>query len=973
MKPSFAPAAFALAVLAVTPVAAQFIESDVAPPPSAKDLALPVIVDTITGLEFVDEANSDGADGYIKDLAAAIVLGKALFWDAQAGSRGEACATCHYHAGADNRSVNQLSPGLKGGNGIFDPAAGGGGGPNHMLVPNDFPFHQLADPADRDSTVLFDSDDVVSSAGTFAGDFVDIALPATDDNCSVKACHPEDPDGFTVSGLNTRRVEPRNTPTVINAAFNHRNFWDGRANNIFNGIDPFGRRNVDARVLEVQGANVVPIQLALNNSSLASQAVGPPLSDFEMSCAGRSFPKIGKKLLGLTPLGLQKVHWNDSVLGVKALWPNEGLSSSYAMLIQNAISDRFWDSNKLFDINQNETGTGAPANTNQFTLMESNFAMIWGLAIMAYERTLISNDSLYDQWAEAPGGREISIDNKKGILSLAQMKGMELFFTNKLIPGYTKVGLRGNCSTCHQGPLFSTATFPFTEEEESGEFPEQEIIVERMRRGDGIHIAEDLLKYFIGGQGTVGGYVLDGVVGSRDLPNIYYATVGGDFFLNDVECVVESYLTNQDRTAPVPQPGSGLAPEPPGPSEFSDYSTKDAVFRVSECGGPLQLEITIVDNGHGNDTAMIREVIDLGLRGSAQCTDCFDILPTYGDTLASGPLEGDFKLEIPVLYDTAFYNIGVRPTFEDPGVGADGPFGVPLSFTKQWVNQVLQHPAAPQTGWADVDALESINFGRVVEPFHWIGDSVWFPGGFAGHTWMTHKLVKSDPWPHEFCADSLPPFLPAPPPADTYDQAECEAASLRWTVVPEFQLTPEILPYFTEARPGRGDDAIPAYDPVGGAGFPAKPPNTLNYQAILDMPTGVDGAFKVPGLRNVELTGPFFHNGGQKTLLQVMEFYNRGSDFGMENLGDTAPNIHPLELDDAQLADLVEFMLTLTDERVRCKRAPFDHPELKVPAGHGIYGVTDDGSGNAVDDVLTIEAVGAAGTVPADCLKGFLQ
>jgi cytochrome c peroxidase len=232
---------------------------------------------------------------------------------------------------------------------------------------------------------------------------------------------------------------------VINAAFNHRNFWDGRANNIFNGIDPFGRRNVDARVLEVQGANVVPIQLALNNSSLASQAVGPPLSDFEMSCAGRSFPKIGKKLLGLTPLGLQKVHWNDSVLGVKALWPNEGLSSSYAMLIQNAISDRFWDSNKLFDINQNETGTGAPANTNQFTLMESNFAMIWGLAIMAYERTLISNDSLYDQWAEAPGGREISIDNKKGILSLAQMKGMELFFTNT-------IGERGKCATCHQGP-----------------------------------------------------------------------------------------------------------------------------------------------------------------------------------------------------------------------------------------------------------------------------------------------------------------------------------------------------------------------------------------------------------------------------------------------------------------------------------------------------------------------------------------
>ncbi|MFD2272955.1 cytochrome c peroxidase [Undibacterium arcticum] len=30
-------------------------------------------------------------------------------------------------------------------------------------------------------------------------------------------------------------MEPRNTPTVINATFNFRNFWDGRANNMFNG------------------------------------------------------------------------------------------------------------------------------------------------------------------------------------------------------------------------------------------------------------------------------------------------------------------------------------------------------------------------------------------------------------------------------------------------------------------------------------------------------------------------------------------------------------------------------------------------------------------------------------------------------------------------------------------------------------------------------------------------------------------
>jgi len=37
-------------------------------------------------------------------------LGKALFWDTAIGSDGQACASCHFHAGADSRSKNQLNP-----------------------------------------------------------------------------------------------------------------------------------------------------------------------------------------------------------------------------------------------------------------------------------------------------------------------------------------------------------------------------------------------------------------------------------------------------------------------------------------------------------------------------------------------------------------------------------------------------------------------------------------------------------------------------------------------------------------------------------------------------------------------------------------------------------------------------------------------------------------------------------------------
>jgi hypothetical protein len=105
----------------------------------------------------------------------------------------------------------------------------------------------------------------------------------------------------------------------------------------------------------------------------------------------------------------------------------------------------------------------------------------------------------------------------------------------------------------------------------------------------------------------------------------------------------------------------------------------------------------------------------------------------------------------------------------------------------------------------------------------------------------------------------------------------------------------------------------------------------------------VNGAFKTPTLRNVELTGPYFHNGGQATLRQVMEFYNRGGDFHEANIEDLSPDMHALGLSDEDLDAVVAFMLTLTDERVRSERVPFDHPELPLPNGITMPAVGADG------------------------------
>ena len=79
---------------------------------------------------------------YVRDRGVAIALGKALFWDMQVGSDGvQSCATCHFRAGADPRSINQLNPG---GADNPDPAIDLGG-PNYQLKASDFPLHRVAD------------------------------------------------------------------------------------------------------------------------------------------------------------------------------------------------------------------------------------------------------------------------------------------------------------------------------------------------------------------------------------------------------------------------------------------------------------------------------------------------------------------------------------------------------------------------------------------------------------------------------------------------------------------------------------------------------------------------------------------------------------------------------------------------------------------------------------------------------------
>ena len=218
-------------------------------------------------------------------------------------------------AGADTRVKNQLNPGRGrrgGGTFIARPTRRS----EHTLTAADFPFHRLADPNDRDSRVLFADTTTSSRRRRLQLDLRRHRTPARRRAGDVRR---RPASAWTASHAGA--CEPRNAPTVINAVFNFRNFWDGRASHV-QRRDPFGARDPDARRVAGHATTADqprargPRQHPQRVVSAASQAVGPPLSDFEMSARRAArFRDIGKKLLSLVPLSRQKVVPTDSVLG----------------------------------------------------------------------------------------------------------------------------------------------------------------------------------------------------------------------------------------------------------------------------------------------------------------------------------------------------------------------------------------------------------------------------------------------------------------------------------------------------------------------------------------------------------------------------------------------------------------------------------------------------------------------------------
>ena len=77
------------------------------------------------------------------------------------------------------------------------------------------------------------------------------------------------------------------------------------------------------------------------------------------------------------------------------------------------------------------------------------------------------------------------------------------------------------------------------------------------------------------------------------------------------------------------------------------------------------------------------------------------------------------------------------------------------------------------------------------------------------------------------------------------------------------------------------------------------------------------GKFKVPGLRNVGVTGPYMHNGAFKTLKEVIDYYDNPFSTVAKPINIDESLKKPLGLTPQEKEDLLNFLLSLTDKQFK--------------------------------------------------------
>jgi hypothetical protein len=910
---------------------------------------------------------------------AAEVLGKALFWDMQVGSDSvQSCGSCHFHAGVDNRSKGQLNTGFNANDLTELNVHLNAGRPNlgnQEVVASDFPFHKRLDPETpgegTDPAILFeDANDVMSSMGvsrftlftdirpignaSFAPAFMGVRTLLPDLGTVVDDPVPAN-QGF-------RRIEPRNTPTFHGAAFNNDNFWDGRARMALNGGSVQGAADPQFHIWVNNGTaggamhglpdpedpelplaewgpapGEEPVPARIKFSSLGSQSLGPPLSDFEMSFAGRNWAKIGKKLLQgdsagigtvgaleVKPLANQLVDPNDSVLGpfsrqrpAIGAAPNAGslgrpgLLISYGDLVRLGFARELW-------ANNNQHFNGAPdatdpfdgfsltlangavqaANTSQFRQIEANFTLFFSLGVQAYESLTIPDHTPADQFFDANplAGHAVGEPGDQAVL----------FPT--LIPDLMDDGLLNN-----SGGAYITLIPPTSQH---AGFGADEVFGFDIFAGANLTAALDPAQ-------SVG---LSGR--DRNPPHTitrYDGTpvtirVGSNPFTRSAKCMlchlgpeqtdasinIDHGLLKNDAEFEFPTP-----PQVPDPNRIFAPNVAGPYAGISTLPSP---------EPSGSSKTVPGLILSEEIEGSPQ--DAVEVEPRnmavlddpatpWDDRIISQPSNFAFG-------DQGMYNIGLRPVsalgeFEDLGRGANDAFGWPLANAALSLKNIGGPDFEPNDDPSENNVMAGVDPNDYELTFEESGGGFDFPGAPGYTVQSINPGFEKDPI-IPLMPEYMVPWISGLSAGELHPQVDEIGGMYPNTTTPpnggpgiEF---PEVA-FGADFHCARFDPAIFGAGPpsFGWGPFDGTDdvcPNNhsgvsgnfaFDIQGTWPVPNRVlrNGAMKAPALRNVELSGPYFHTGSYLTLRQVVDFYFRGGDFPVSNAENRDPHVVDLD------------------------------------------------------------------------------
>lgn len=928
---------------------------------------------------------------FIADVEAAEALGKAFFWDMQAGSDlrriksqdgksivvGTACATCHFKNGADGRDRNTTRIPYVVWDKYWD-------GHETEYQAHPFVFNDSRQPFDvvAKSSQTFVPDEgqpfwmIVGSQGVeprvFKGTRSASAAPYA--NGYWEKWDPRDPDGFVnykpdwsmfiegqkKAGRYFRQITTRNSPSVVNAGFADRLFHDGRAESTFNGFSIFGdhdqrevlyRRTVDGKL--------VPVQVAITDAALASQAVGPIVNEVEMSYFGRTFHNLACKLLDAEVLAHQSISQTDSLLAEIAKKKGTADKVTYAKLIRKAFRQEWWNdaSCKPVDLMLSNTCESSDV-LPQGNLMQANFSLYWGLSIMLYEASLVSNESPFDAmmagngkpvnelWdrIKAQGFEPIPLDRARtnepkpnGVAPPNLVHGTEVFQL-----GF-RLFMNRNCIECHSGPLFSE-------------------LYERDRFEDNV------------------------LPIARRMHNILLANAQGDAVAIQIEPRKKQMLQDVGRllgTLPLPagdigrmaltleklrERGGGNQALLAGLIEKEIASTPDATStavagQIAE--RLLQYEKTLY-NFVGNRTFFTEpeRVATADLLAGSVLVELMRIPPNQREQHRPLPFSGLFPDRDHAFYDASFYALGVAPPRYDRGIGRSSLLSAPVSdrmlqravaehveeqeklpkekqipipevVRKSQQNQIVQAIRTPgglrQLGYGEnADAVAADILKRVQSE----ESARQSASGVSGSAYQFRREYRRRGGTKQFQMrnKAQPPGAPKPP--GPCEASDCDLDSdARRQPFSDTSWDRDDIPENTRRSEhhflSRARALVMNEDPWG-----------FRKPLIHDNELAFWGAFKTPTLRNVSVTGPYMHNGRLTSLFEVVRFYAAGGHIPLnrEHNPDRHPEMTGFDLTNEETWALVFFLHCLTDPRVVSEAGPFDHPEIDVVNGYNLDG-----------------------------------